>query len=130
MWRRDPTYMDTVRNAWTTGDEPVTLRQVRRQLERVQGSLQTWEGTVFGWVRKELAQNRKELERLRGDSIGSGPSPQERRVMARISELLSQECMEKQRSWIDWLRDGDRNTALFQAKARERGRSNRIKSLK
>ena len=36
----------------------------------------------------------------------------------------------KQRSRIDWLKDGDRNTALFQAKARERGRSNRIKSLK
>lgn len=103
--------MDTVRNAWTTGDEPVTLRQVRRQLERVQGSLQAWEGTVFGWVRKELAQNRKELERLRGDSIGSGPSPQERRLMARTSELLSQECMEKQRSRIDWLRDGARARA-------------------
>jgi hypothetical protein len=43
--------------------------------------------------------------------------------MARISELLSrEECMAKQRSRI-------RNTALFQAKAREHARSNSIKSL-
>jgi hypothetical protein len=54
----------------------------------------------------------------------------ERRLMARISEMLSrEECMAKQRSRIDWLNDGDRNTALFHAKARERARSNAIKSL-
>jgi hypothetical protein len=88
--------MDTVRDAWVTGDEVVTLGQVCRQLEQVQGSLQAWESSVFGSVRKDLAQLRKELERVRRDSIGTGASPQERRIMARISELLSrEECMEK-----------------------------------
>jgi hypothetical protein len=38
--------------------------------------------------------------------------------------------MEKQRARIDWLKDGDCNTALFQAKSRERARSNKIKSLR
>jgi hypothetical protein len=37
--------------------------------------------------------------------------------------------MAKQRSRIDRLKDGDRNTALYHAKARERGRTNAIKSL-
>ena len=38
--------------------------------------------------------------------------------------------MEKQQSRIDWLKDGDRNTALFQAKARERAKRNKISVLK
>lgn len=131
MWRRDPTCMDTVEKAWTPTDRPATLLQVRQQLGRVQGSLQIWEDTVFGSVRKEMTQRRKELERVRAGSIGMGPSSQERRLMARISKLLSrEECMEKQRSRIDWLKEGDRNTALLQAKARERARSNKIKSLR
>lgn len=37
--------------------------------------------------------------------------------------------MAKQRSRIDRLKDGDRNTALYHAKAWERGRTNAIKSL-
>jgi hypothetical protein len=50
--------------------------------------------------------------------------------MKQISELLSrEEVMEKQRSCIDWLREGDHNTAFFQAKSRERAKGNHINSL-
>lgn len=37
--------------------------------------------------------------------------------------------MERQRARIDWLREGDRNTAFFQAMSKERARGNRINSL-
>ena len=51
--------------------------------------------------------------------------------MAKMSKLLSrEECMEKQRSRIEWLKEGDRNTAFFQAKSKERAKSNRITALK
>jgi hypothetical protein len=51
--------------------------------------------------------------------------------MSHIAELLSrEEIMEKQRSRISWLKDGDRNTKLFQARSKERAKSNHIKALK
>ena len=52
-------------------------------------------------------------------------------IMSQISELLSrEEIMEKQRARLDWLKDGDINTAFYQVKARERARVNRITSLR
>jgi len=51
--------------------------------------------------------------------------------MSQISELLSgEEIMKKQRARLDWLKDGDINTAFYQVKARERARVNRITSLR
>lgn len=51
--------------------------------------------------------------------------------MSRMSELFSrEEVMERQWSRIEWLKDGDRNTAFFQAKSRERARTNRISALR
>jgi hypothetical protein len=51
--------------------------------------------------------------------------------MSQLSELLTrEEIMEKQRARTEWLKDGDRNTAFFQAKSKERARINRISALR
>ena len=51
--------------------------------------------------------------------------------MAKLSEVLArEEIMVHQRSRISWLKEGDRNTEFFQAKASARTRTNRIKVLK
>jgi hypothetical protein len=51
--------------------------------------------------------------------------------MSMMSELLSrEEIMMKQRSRLDWLKEGDRNTSFFHSKARERAQTNRILALR
>ena len=60
-----------------------------------------------------------------------GPTDRGRDIMSKLSEVLArEEMMERQRSRISWLKEGDRNTGFFQAKARARSRTNRIKLLK
>jgi len=131
MWCRDPSYMALIRDTWDGADGAADLNGVQNRLGKIQGSLQDWEHNVFGSVRKTLANLRKDLEHERGRSLDSRPSRKEHQLMARISEMLSrEEIMEKQRSRIDWVKDGDRNTALFQAKARERAKRNKISVLK
>jgi hypothetical protein len=122
--------MWVVEAAWQDLGEQVSLGRVTDHLGDLGRSLAEWDHTTFGSVRKNLAHLRKELERVRGQSLGTGPSSEERRLMKQISEMLSrEEVMEKQRSRVDWLKEGDRNTAFFQAKSRERAKCNHITSL-
>ena len=130
MWRRHPEYKEFVDHVWGDGDNIQNLGQLKASLNWVQGELQDWDRSVFGHVKKNLAELRKALEQERGRLLRSGPSRIERRLMAQISELLArEEELEKQRSRLTWLKDGDRNTEFFQAKSKERARKNRIESL-
>jgi hypothetical protein len=43
--------------------------------------------------------------------------------------LSREEIMERQRSKLDWLKDGDCKTTLFQAKSRARAKCNKIAAL-
>lgn len=131
MWRRDPSYMALVESRWSSLEAPSNLDSLAQSLQHVSCSLSDWEQSSFGSVRKELVRLRQELEKERQSTIRSGPTRKEASLMSRLSELLSrEEIMFKQRSRLDWLKDGDRNTAFFHAKSRERAQINRINALK
>jgi hypothetical protein len=131
MWRRDSSYTQMVETAWGRLDNPMNLSQLSSQLEAVTGTMKDWEQSSFGSMRQELNRLRRELESVRRSSLCSGPTRHERQLMARLSELLTrEEVMEKQRSRIEWLREGDRNTSFFQVRSKERVRINRISALR
>lgn len=100
-------------------------------LEGLQRSLKGWDKEVFGSVKKQLASLRKELEEERSTTLYRGPSQREKQLMRKLSELVAcEETMEQQWSRVQWLQEGDRNTGFFQAKARARAHTNRIKGLR
>ena len=130
MWKSHGEYTDFVNSSWDPGPGPADLSATARALTSLQASLKSWDREVFGSVKKQIKQLRKELEEERGSTLYRGPTVKEREIMATLSEVLArEETMERQRSRISWLREGDRNTEFFQAKARARGRTNHIKQL-
>lgn len=96
----------------------------------MQNGLSSWGTATFGDFKKKLNNLRRELDRVRRISLGRGPSSEEKKIMERINEVLFQEeIWIKQRSRVNWLRSGDRNTAYFHAFASQRKRMNSISSI-
>ncbi|KAK1661182.1 hypothetical protein QYE76_049341 [Lolium multiflorum] len=130
VWQTHGDYDKVVVDLWQKALRGVGLEGFAKTLSSMQNGLSSWGTATFGDFKKKLSNLRRELDRVRRISLGRGPSPEEKKIMERINEVLFQEeIWIKQRSRVNWLQSGDRNTAYFHACASQRKRMNSISSL-
>ncbi|XP_071683392.1 uncharacterized protein [Lolium perenne] len=91
--------------------------------------LQTWSKRTVGSVNNRIEKLRKKLKKL---NLRNFDNEQEtrRNIEKELDKLLEQEEVYwKQRSRINWLKEGDRNTKFFHRKATWRSKKNKIEKL-
>lgn len=130
MWERESSLGQQIEEAWTNQLPASDLSDIHKKLSATMACLGSWSSQVFGSVNKEIKLLKTRLEDLqKSDFIGN----QEyiKTISSRLDEiLLREEIMWKQRSRINWLREGDQNTRYFHRKASGRSKKNKISRLK
>lgn len=131
VWNRDPDYMETVERLWLDGFAgPKNLQTTWENLNKLAGSLHMWSKKTFGSIRSEIKKLERRLVQLRSASTTRTYSQEEKDIERRLCKLFErEEIMARQRSRVDWLHEGDRNTSFFHARASARRRTNKIKYL-
>ena len=90
-WTRHETYDRTVEESWLDGASD--MASVHGALGGVRNKLKKWSMDEFGSVKRQLKIMRQRLEKLCANTLYTGPTGEERKLMRRISELLSREEM-------------------------------------
>ena len=115
---------------WNAVSPGYGVGDFRDKLLRISQDITSWSRDSFGSVRREIKDLNRQLQQLRDDPARTGPVHVEIKICDRLVELYHrEEIMWRQRSRLQWLTEGNRNTRFFHMRVSMRRKKNMIKAL-
>ncbi|XP_038984384.1 uncharacterized protein LOC120111405 [Phoenix dactylifera] len=136
LWLSYPQSWRIVREAWGLPVQGDAMQRVSRRLELTKRRLRRWNREVVGNIFRRLEEVEGMIADLQGredreGELEEGEMADLRRYLASHHSLLhQQETIWRQKSRVQWVKEGDRNTSFFHRSAVIRRQRNMIRSLR
>ncbi|CAL5418073.1 unnamed protein product [Camellia sinensis] len=131
MWTTHPECEEIIKANWLKFQPGSPISKVCFKLQACQRGLSEWSKLAFGNNRARLTALKTRLHQLQLLPYSDSNDSHIRLVQAEIEMvLLREEMFQHQRSRINWLSYGDRNSAFFHASVVQRRQRNQLVKLK
>jgi len=137
FWLSHPSFMDSVHKYWrsstATGKSKMAILQ--QKLKKLRAHIHLWNHTTFGKIFKDKCALELELECIQKNIMDNGHTNtlkiKESTTQKKLNERCTQEeTLWRQKSRIQWLKEGERNTAFFHRSTIQHRMTNRINAIK
>ncbi|KAL5794878.1 hypothetical protein ACOSP7_003472 [Xanthoceras sorbifolium] len=127
---KDEECYSVICTAWGGFDSEISGRGLRDKLVLYADRLENWSKVKFGSLKKAIDRKRCEInllyDRKQSEQVLDAIKSKERELESLLSK---EELYWKQRSRVDWLLAGDKNSKFFHRRATARKKKNQISSL-
>ena len=131
MWLKDKTCENVIKESWEDVNDMILKCVLSKKISTCQENLKIWNCVAFGQVRTTLAKKLKDLCVVEEASLYR-TNPTQIHVLHDDIQVLKakEEAMWKQRSHVEWLKEGGQNTRYFHYRANQCNKRNYILGLK
>ena len=130
IWAKQPDCKELVDAVWRANVNLHDPSSFSFGLTNCASSLSKWGMSVFGQIPRKLKEMQDSLSVLTKEDTSGQNRAEINRIRKEINILLDdEELWWQQRSRVQWLGEGDRNTKYFHHRASERRRKNTITGL-
>lgn len=130
-WSTHEGCQEVISRAWEVRQRGSDMFGIVQKLKKCKGALTEWSKRTMGKDKLRLKVLQEQLRKLQSNPFSQENHDKEKILVAEIEVLLMREEMHlHQRSRINWLSYGDKNSAFFHATINQRRQRNQIVSLK
>ena len=135
MWTSHPDLVEKVKSWWAIDVEGLAMFRVTRKLSNVKRKIKVWNKIDFGHIFKEKEDLSVKLssvqEPIQQEGYNESNRESELAILTEMHDIISKkDKFWRQRSRINWLKDGDQNTKFFHLTTLKHRANNKIYGIK